>query len=228
MDTLIAIGTFLAGVVARFGLVLALPVALAVLAALGLVVARIFRAARNRAAGLERVDGLFFKPDLYYAPGHLWLGRRDGVLRLGIDDLAQRLLPEPHSIELPARGRELKAGEVAAVLICGYKRVEIRCPTAGTVVGANEALAHDPTLFRRDPYSRGWLFELQPADAAWQQLPIGAAARTWLRAEASRLARFAETELGVGAADGGEFTLLMANALPGSKWDAMLAAFLAG
>ena len=45
METLVDIATLLAGLVARFGLVLALPVAVAMLAALGLTVARIFRAA---------------------------------------------------------------------------------------------------------------------------------------------------------------------------------------
>ncbi len=47
MKALIDVGTFLAGLAARFGLVLALPIAVALLAALGLAVARVFRAAGN-------------------------------------------------------------------------------------------------------------------------------------------------------------------------------------
>jgi glycine cleavage system H lipoate-binding protein len=224
METILSVLAFLAGLLGRFGLVLAIPVVLAVVLAAVWGAVRLVQALRSRAAGIERVGGLLFKRDLYYTPGHTWLGEGGGGLRVGLDDLAQRLLPEPRAIELPATGRELRKGEVAAVVTCGSKKVEITAPVDGTVVAINEALVHDPALIR-DAYARGWLFAVKPVDAQYAKLPHGEPARSWMSGEAARLTQFIERELGVAAADGGEF-YMPASGVAAAKWDALLGEFL--
>ena len=94
LEILQSIGVFVLGVVTRFGLFLAM---VAVVVVPALVIALAIRARegrRERALGIQDVDGVPFRPDLFYAPGHLWLhrrgsGRRDAGLQRGSD-------PEAH------------------------------------------------------------------------------------------------------------------------------------
>jgi glycine cleavage system H lipoate-binding protein len=198
-------GVFVAGLLARVGLFLAM---LAVLVLPALAIALVLRAVssrRRRALGLRRVGGLLFRPDLFYAPGHTWLHRRkSGALELGLDDLAQRLLPSVTAVELPRPGTPVARGEPVATLHGGGRAVSIPSPVTGTVAGVNAAVVRDPTLVKRDGYGRGWLVAIAASDPSFAQLPRGIEAEVWLRREANRWTHFVEDRLGFAAADGGE------------------------
>jgi hypothetical protein len=82
-------------------------------------------------------------------------------------------------------------------------------------------------LIHRDPYSRGWLFAVNPSNAAFHKLPTGQAARAWLSEEEHRLSRFYEARLGVAAADGGDFIDHPPALLTDDQWQALTREFLA-
>jgi glycine cleavage system H lipoate-binding protein len=150
------------------------------------------------------VAGLLFRPDLWYAPGHAWLGRRKGdALVVGLDDLAQRLMPSVTGVEAPRPGTAVAPGEPLCTLFAGARRLVVPSPLAGTVACANPAVLRDPGLVKRDGYGRGWLVAVTPADERWAALPRGAGAEAFLTREAARWNRILEEELGLAAADGG-------------------------
>jgi hypothetical protein len=60
----------------------------------------------------------------------------------------------------------------------------------------------------------------------YMRLLYGERARSWLREEGARLAQFLETELGVAAADGGEFLFPAPSFLSDAQWEALTGAFL--
>jgi glycine cleavage system H lipoate-binding protein len=219
------------GVLARLGLFLAV---LAVLVAPALAAALIVRAVserRRRALGLRRIAGVLFRPDVFYAPGHTWLrlrGARKGgdTLELGIDDLAQRLLPSVTSVEVPSLGASLARGDTVAILHGGGRAVRILAPVAGTVAGVNAAVLRDPAVVKRDGYGRGWLVAIAPADPGWAELPKGEAAESWLRREAARWSSFVEGRLGFAAADGGELVAPAPWLVGEDGWSELTAAFL--
>ncbi len=227
LEILQTVGVFLAGVLARFGLFLAMLAVLVLPALVAALAVRAVSARRRRALGIRRVAGLLFRPDLFYAPGHTWLHRRKGgTLELGIDDLAQRLLPSVTAVDLPRPGATVVRGEPIAVLHGGGRSVRIAAPTAGTIVGVNAAVLRDPALVKRDGYGRGWLVAIAPADPSFADLPRGVEAESWLQREAARWSRFVEDRLGFAAADGGEL-LAPAPWLVGEKgWRDLAAAFL--
>ena len=67
---------------------------------------------RRRLLGVTRVGTMFWRPGLYYALGHTWIQAfRGRTLRVGLDDLAQRLLPGRARIELPRPGDIVRRGE---------------------------------------------------------------------------------------------------------------------
>jgi glycine cleavage system H lipoate-binding protein len=227
IEILQSIGVFLAGVLARFGVFL-LMLAVVVVPALVIAVAiRGVQARRERALGIRRVAGLLFRPDLSYAPGHTWLHRRrSGALELGIDDLAQRLLPSVSAVELPRPGTLVERGQTIATLHGGGRAVAIPAPIAGTIAGVNAAVLRDPALVKREGYGKGWLVAIAPADRAWEALPREQEAESFLRGESARWGRFLEDRLGFAAADGGELVAPAPWVVGEEGWQALTREFL--
>jgi glycine cleavage system H protein len=220
-------GALLGGVVARLALlvlgaaVLALPIALVIEAV------KAGLRFRRRRLGLMPIDGLVWMPGSAYARGHTWV-RRVGrkTLRVGLDDLAQRVLSGAVRVELPKVGDRVREGEVATVVMCGERRGEIRAPVDGIVTAVNPAVERDPALIHREPYTRGWLYAVSPIDGGRTPLLRGEAALDWLMADRTRFAHFVEGAVGIAAADGGELVAPPPSLLTDEQWSTMTRTFL--
>ena len=220
VSVLEAVGSFIVGLAGRVGLFLVAVVALGLPS---LLLALVWRALTDR-----RRAGNALRPDLRLAPGHTWLAprRRRGTVAVGLDDLAERILPSATALELPSPGMEVHRGDPIAVVRAGRRAIRIGAPVDGTIVGVNHRVRRNPALVKEDPYGRGWLFLVAPSDDAWKRLPSGERAEAWAAEERRRLARFVEDELGLAAADGGEL-IAPAPALLGEEaWKRVVAAFL--
>ena len=191
-----AVGAFLAGLVVRLGIVMLVVAALLVPVALVFGAVRAWRALGPLARGLRRAGHVLYRPGVRYAAGHTWIEREGRRVKVGIDGVAQEILPWAVSVQLPRPGDELAEGDVVAVISCGRDEAHITAPLAGRVVAVNAEVERDPSLVKDDGYGRGWLFAVEPADARWSTLPAGDAAREWLAGESTRLDRFLETRLG--------------------------------
>jgi glycine cleavage system H lipoate-binding protein len=226
LETLTTIGIFLGGLLARVGVVLGVMLALVAAALVLLGVARVARAALLRAEGYRTAGGLRFRSGLLYAPGHTWIRPDANRLKVGLDDLAQKLFPWAVAVELPVRGQRVRAGQPVARISAGKQEAFVAAPVSGRVVAVNAAVAREPALMKSDGYGRGWLFAVEPEDRSWKKLPTGEAAGAWLRAEAHRLASFYEHQLGYAAADGGALLGPPSSMLGEEQWKALTRAFL--
>jgi glycine cleavage system H lipoate-binding protein len=146
---------------------------------------------------------------------------------VGIDDLAQRLFAAPLGFRLPQPGTAIREGQPIAEVRTAGRRAVILSPISGVIARVNELVREDASLVHRDPYSRGWLVSVVPADTAFQKLPTGATAKTWMSGEEQRLSRFYETQLGIAAADGGDFVEHPPALLTDDQWRALTEEFLA-
>ncbi len=227
IEILQSIGVFLAGVLARFGVFLLMGVVVALPAVLIALAVRAVQTRRERALRLRRVAGVLFRPDLSYTQGHTWLHRRrSGALELGIDDLAQRLLPSVTAVDVPRPGTAVERGQPIATLHGGGRAVTIPAPISGTIAGVNASVLRDPGLVKRDGYRKGWLVAIAPADAAWEALPREQEAESFLRKESARWSRFFEERLGFAAADGGELVAPAPWIIGEDGWKALTMEFL--
>jgi glycine cleavage system H protein len=226
LDVLTAIGVFAAGLVTRLGIVLVVMAALMVPVLLVVGGAKAFGAIRLWLQGYRSAGGLKFRSGLQYAPGHTWVKEDGGSLKVGLDDLAQRILPWTVAVELPAPGQVVREGEPVATLSCGGRDVRVAAPVAGRVLAVNPDVLREPTLAKSENYGGGWLFAIVPDGQAWRSLPFGERARSWLRAEGERLEIFYETQLGMAAADGGELIGSPDTLLTDSQWKALTHSFL--
>jgi glycine cleavage system H protein len=102
--------------------------------------------------------------ELKYARTHEWARVEGESATVGISDHAQQELTELVFVELPALGRQVKAGEACAVVESVKTASDIYSPVSGEVVEVNEAVAGDPGLVNSDPYGQGWFFKVRLSD----------------------------------------------------------------
>ena len=105
-------------------------------------------------------------PSLKYTKSHEWVRlEADGSVTIGITDHAQELLGDLVFVELPEIGKELAAGQEAAVVESVKAASDVYAPIAGTVTAINGSVPDAPESVNQDAYA-AWLFRLTPANAA--------------------------------------------------------------
>jgi glycine cleavage system H lipoate-binding protein len=164
-----------------------------------------------------------------YHPGHAWAKpEADGLVAVGVDDFAQKLVGAPSSIELPKVGERVHQGGAASRLAIGDKSVEIVAPIEGEVVERNEALLADPARVNRDPYGSGWLYKVRPAhfDADAESLLANESAARWADSLEERLRKRMSPSFGLLLQDGGVPVSGLARVLAGDDWDEFAREFL--
>jgi glycine cleavage system H protein len=104
-----------------------------------------------------------FPRALSYTESHFWLGRQEGDLwRVGFTKFALRMLGEPVEIDFEvATGTEVETGQVVGWLE-GFKAVtDLFTPMTGKFMGKNPALETSIDAVKRDPYEKGWLYQVE-------------------------------------------------------------------
>lgn len=111
--------------------------------------------------------------DIKYLATHQW-GRLedDGTVTVGITDYAQSQLGDVVFVDLPAVGSELVQAGEAGVIESVKTASDLFAPVSGRVIQLNPALEDTPEIVNDSPYDKGWLFRVQPDDAAaeWSEL----------------------------------------------------------
>src|SRR5215468_1601955 len=116
--------------------------------------------------------------DLKYAKSHEWVRASGNVATVGITDHAQHELTDVVFVELPAKGRKIKAGESCAVVESVKTASDIYSPVSGEITETNAAVVANPALVNTDPYGEGWFFKLKLANTQGAQSLLSADAYT--------------------------------------------------
>jgi glycine cleavage system H protein len=158
--------------------------------------------------------GLSLPQDRLYHRGHTWVrNEEDGTVTVGLDDLAQRMIGEPESVELPAPGAEIERDGPAWQLRKRGRLIRVRAPIAGTVVD------------RGGPQNE-WSLKLRPRDSTdIRHLLRGVEVSAWMSRELERLQlELSQPGTAPALADGGVLVRGLMDAVPDADWDTVLAA----
>jgi glycine cleavage system H protein len=184
---------------------------------------------RVPAGATATAPGWFSLPaGLFLHPGHTWMRPSgDGLVEVGLDDFAARMLGPVERLDLPRPGAAVGQGMAALMAREGTKRVPLVSPVTGTVSEVNPAAAGG--AWQREPYG-AWLFKVRPAALAAnrQQLFAGAEAQRWLEEAGARLAARASPELGAVLQDGGAPVHGIARELEPERWDELCHEYFQG
>jgi glycine cleavage system H protein len=106
-------------------------------------------------------------PDgLQYTKEHEWVSETSAnVFRMGITDYAQGALGDIVYVQLPKVGESVIADKVCGEVESTKSVSEIFAPVSGKIVSVNDSLGQSPETINSDPYSAGWLAEIQVESA---------------------------------------------------------------
>ena len=104
--------------------------------------------------------------EMRFTRAHCWIRLEGGRAVVGITDYAQEQMSELTFVELPEVGEHVEAEDEVAVVESVKAANDVFAPIAGTIAEVNEALLEQPELVNHDPFGKGWLFKMTPADPA--------------------------------------------------------------
>lgn len=114
-------------------------------------------------AAAPSISGLRFSRASFYHPSHLWVRVEEGgSVRIGIDDLARRLLGSVEEIAVPPTETQLRLEQKALSFRGEAGTIDLPMPISGTVLARNEDLLADPGKLRRAPHQEVWLVRARP------------------------------------------------------------------
>ena len=100
--------------------------------------------------------------DYLYSRSHFWLARQEtGEWRIGLTKFATRMLGDmvDHGFEIEANVA-VSVGQIVG-WVEGFKAIsDLFCVVEGKYVGSNVALKERISLISKDPYQKGWLYEV--------------------------------------------------------------------
>jgi glycine cleavage system H protein len=104
--------------------------------------------------------------DLKYAKSHEWVRVSGDTATVGITDHAQQELTDIVFVELPAKGRKVKAGEACAVVESVKTAIDIYSPVGGEVIEINPAVVDNPALVNSEPDRGAWFYKIKLSNPA--------------------------------------------------------------
>ena len=99
--------------------------------------------------------------DLKYAKSHEWVPVSGDIATIGITDHAQHELTDVVFVELPEKGKVVKAGDACAVVESVKTASDIYSPVSGEITEINKAVVDNPALVNTEPYSGGWFYKIK-------------------------------------------------------------------
>lgn len=106
-----------------------------------------------------------YPDDLKYTREHEWIRNNgDGSATIGITDFAQSELGDIVFVELEEEGFEFEQDEVFGTVEAVKTVSDLFAPVDGEIIEINEKLEDEPELVNDDPYGKGWMIKIKPAD----------------------------------------------------------------
>jgi glycine cleavage system H protein len=100
--------------------------------------------------------------DLWYlVEKHVWARQEDGLVVVGLTDVAQNLAKNIISVTPKAVGRRIAQGRSVATVESSKWVGPVPSPVEGELAEVNEALATDPGILNREPYGGGWIAKVR-------------------------------------------------------------------
>jgi glycine cleavage system H protein len=113
---------------------------------------------------MVKVDGYEVPEGLYYSKEFSWIKIEGEKVRMGITDYAQKQLREIVYAELPGAGTEVKQNEPYGTVESVKAVSDLVAAVSGTVEEVNSEVQSRPELLNEDPFDRGWLVIVKPAN----------------------------------------------------------------
>jgi len=123
---------------------------------------------------------------IFISPSHTWVSLElNGIVRVGIDDFAQKILGPIEGINFPKARQKIEKGAPLFSVKKGVHQLNVPSPISGTVVSQNSELLDRIDYIQMKPYELGWICTVEPINLPedLQSLSVGADSVTWYQKE---------------------------------------------
>ncbi len=127
---------------------------------------------------------------VFISEGHCWANIDDkGMVKVGLDDFARKLIGKIDSIEFPNLGLSIRKGQRLFAVKQAGRRAVFNSPVSGKVKEINKLLNSDIESIEFSPYENNWVCQIdaEELDSEIPQLKIGKAAVTFFQEDIERL-----------------------------------------
>lgn len=111
-----------------------------------------------------------YPKELKYTKDHEWARKSGSAITVGVTFHAQEALGDVVYVELPKLGTEVKAGERFGTIESTKAVSDLFSPITGKVVKVNDDLTGNPQKVNQEPYTGGWIIEIEPTGADYDGL----------------------------------------------------------
>ena len=102
--------------------------------------------------------------ELRHTKEHEWARLEGDVVYVGITDYAQGELGEIVFVDVDTEGDSLEAEEVFGSIEAVKTVSDLMLPIEGEILELNPELEESPELVNSDPYGKGWIVKVKPAN----------------------------------------------------------------
>jgi glycine cleavage system H protein len=107
-----------------------------------------------------------FPSHLKYTKDHEWVETSSKNPKIGVTTFAVEQLGDIVHLDLPKIGLQFKLGDSFGTIESTKTVSDLYMPLSGKVININEEALKKPEILQTDPYSLGWLIEIEPNDEA--------------------------------------------------------------
>ena len=175
------------------------------------------------------IKGFKIPQGYYFHEGHTWVKIEEGgLIRVGIDDFALRLLGPFDRIETPLMGREVKQGRADISLTRNVNKAKVLSPISGVITAINPDLRETGAIANQNPYSEGWVMIVKPDNLRQdiKNLMINHETSDFMSEQVELLYQEIETAAGPMATDGGFLGDDIYGNMPQFDWNRLTEVFL--
>jgi len=123
---------------------------------------------------------------VFISENHCWLSMDpDGMVRVGIDDFAKKLIGKIDGIEFPNLGMKIEQGQPLFIIKQNNRTIPFKSPVNGKVVRNNKKLIEDLDNLEITPYEENWIctIDADNLDEDLAKLKIGKSAVNFYQEE---------------------------------------------
>ena len=170
---------------------------------------------------------------VFISEDHCWASMdQSGVVKIGIDDFAKKLIGKINNIEFPNLGMNIKKGQPLFSVSQGNRSITFGSPVSGQVSRINTILSRDLEALDITPYDNNWVcvIDADNLDNEIKQLKIGKSAVSFYQDDIDHLKDFINNVFEskkekTSAETNGELHLGEMERLDDRNWDKAVAEF---
>jgi glycine cleavage system H protein len=118
---------------------------------------------------------LEYPENLRYTDSHEYVELTADTAKIGVSAFAVDQLGDIVFVDLPDVGDEIVKGSAFGTIESVKAVEDLKAPISGTVTKRNDAAIDAPEMISTDPYTTGWLLEIQATDPSELTTTLSAA-----------------------------------------------------